>query len=83
MLGFRDIPGATFLCFAFFTTVPNNGPKLNKHQKIPTFCRSYIRSDVTEIVFNAIFVFCADLRMDTLKRLVNVFFCFFPPSFRP
>ena len=56
MLVSRDIPGATFLCFAFFTTVPNNGPKngpkLNKRQKILTFCRSYIRIDVTEIVLN-------------------------------
>ena len=61
MLGFfgkfKELPGATFLCFEFSTWVPKNGPKNGpKVKKMPkndqnhfhTSRRSYIRTKARE-----------------------------------
>ena len=54
---FKKLPGATFLCVAFFTAVPKYGPKFKKTRKndqivIPTFCTSHIRTNAREILLN-------------------------------
>ena len=50
---FKELSGATFLCFAFFTTVPKvqKTPK-NYQIVIPSWRTSYIKTNACEILLN-------------------------------